>query len=231
MQKRMIHAFIGCAATAAILGCQSANSPADDPAGFDLAAAQGKGAVQQTMPIALTVPDCGGGTVSASGRLHTVTRVQQDGQGRYHVVVHGNFQDLIGVDAAGDTLAGEGAGQVTGKFDSLPQVVADTFQVIFLSADSGDTLIVNVTATITISADGTILIGCNAMPIPVCGPDTSGTDTSGVGSGTSLFSSAPPGEGLAVAGPGTGQVDAAQLKEGGRYPWETRSARRQPARS
>jgi hypothetical protein len=169
MLKRRFSATLGFVATAAFIGCQTGTDPNESRSELAIAAS-GKGAVQGTEPIAFTVPDCEGGAISASGGLHTVIRIQKDGKGRYHVMLHENLQDLIGINSAGDTLTGEGAGQVTGVFNLLPQTVVDTFQVTFISSDATDTLVVSFEATITFNADGTVSTSYCA-PTTTCGPD------------------------------------------------------------
>jgi hypothetical protein len=189
MQKRYLHLLLGAATLAAYLGCQSVDGPGDGRAQL-AAAAKGKGAHQQFDSVAFTVPDCEGGSLAVSGRTHSVTRVEQDNKGRYHVVAHGNLQGLMAINSAGDTLSGGGALTVTGVFDTLPQTVVDTALLTFISADSSDTLVVAIVVTITIQADGTITAEFGS-PTPICAPDNPG--------GTSRVDAAPAVFGIARA--------------------------------
>jgi hypothetical protein len=177
MQRQKVIPLLATAA-AAFLGCETLPTPTEGLA----VAAQGKGAVQQQVPYADTVLDCDSQALALSGALHVVSRIRQDGQGRYHAMLHANFQDLIGIDAAGDTLTGGGAAQVNGKLDSLPGSFSDTLEAILVSADAEDTVEVDFGITWTLNADGSVTATLSD-PVTACEPDTTAPDT-GVGTGT-----------------------------------------------
>src|SRR5688500_11403929 len=82
MQRHHVIPLLATAA-AAFLGCETLSTP---PGGLAVAA-QGKGAVQQQIPYADTIQDCDSQALALSGTLHVASRVQQDGQGRYHAML------------------------------------------------------------------------------------------------------------------------------------------------
>jgi hypothetical protein len=191
------HVFSYFAVVAVIfLGCELASHPSGGDAGLAIAA-MGKGATQQKFPISLTVNDCEGRPISVSGRLHVVTRVEQDGQDRYHVMLHGNFQGLMGTDSAGDTLTGGGTEQVVDIFTELPQTIVDTVRFTLVSADSTDTLQVVSVAQYIVDADG-MVTATYSTPTAVC---DSATGTGGTG-GTDTTSTAASEIDADAGGPG-----------------------------
>lgn len=167
------------AGAAAFLGCETLSPASGDRAELSVAA-QGKGAIQQQIPYADTVPACDSQAIALSGTLHVVSRIRQDGRDRYHVMLHANFQDLIGIGSAGDTLTGGGAAQVTGRLDSLPGSFTDTLDVTLVSADAADTVEIDFGITWTLEGDGSVTATLSD-PVTVCDPDTTDPDT---GTGT-----------------------------------------------
>lgn len=168
MQRRYIFSLLGFT-LALFLGCDSALAPSGGNA-ESAPKANGKGPTQEIIPVSFSVLDCNVRLLSLAGRLHVVSHVRQDKSDLYQVQVHGNFQDLTATGPEGETLAGGGAGKVSGTFDALPQTLTDTLQATLQSDDSGDALQIAFYIQYDIGTDGEVVVIVYA-PIAVCDPD------------------------------------------------------------